>query len=78
MGVAHEITIPTLVLNAEDDPICSIRIVERMGRSLIDSLPHSILAVTRYGSHCAHVYGVRRRTSWAHRVVVEYLRAQAR
>jgi len=78
MGVAHDITVPMLVLNAADDPICSVRMVERVRRSLIDALPHGMLALTRYGSHCAHLYGVRRRTSWAHRVLVEYLQAQAR
>lgn len=78
MGVAHDITIPMLVLNAEDDPVCRLHMVERVRHSLIGALPHGILAVTRYGSHCAHRYGVRRRTSWAHRVLVEYLRTQAR
>ena len=77
MGVAHDITIPMLVLNAQDDPVCHIRIVDRARRTLIDALPHGILAITRYGSHCAHLYGVRRRTSWAHRVLVEYLRVQS-
>jgi len=78
MEVAHDITVPMLVLNAVDDPICSIRMVERVRRSLIAALPHSILAVTRYGSHCAHLGGVRARVSWAHSVIVDYLRANAR
>lgn len=77
MGVAHDITIPMLVLNAEDDPVCNIRIVDRARRSLVDALPHGILAITRWGSHCAHLYGVRRRTSWANRVLTEYVGAQA-
>jgi uncharacterized protein len=76
MEVAHDIKTPLLVLNAADDPVCSIRVVNRVRRSLIAAIPHGILAITRYGSHCAHFEGLRRRVSWAHRVLVEYLRAQ--
>lgn len=78
MGVAHDVTVPMLVLNSADDPVCSIHMVERVRRSLIAALPCGMLAVSRHGSHCAHQYGVRARTSWAHRVIVEYLRANAR
>ena len=76
MVVAHDIQTPLLAINAQDDPICSVRLVEREGRGLIDSLPTGILALTRYGSHCAFVHGLRRRPTWAYEVLVEYLRAQ--
>ena len=76
MEVARDIRTPLLVINAVDDPICHIGIVHRVRDSLIDSIPHGILAITRHGSHCAHFYGVRPRPSWAHRAFAEYFRAQ--
>ncbi|MFK7992212.1 MAG: alpha/beta fold hydrolase [Sandaracinaceae bacterium] len=75
MEVAYDINVPLLVINAEDDPVCSVAMVEQVRRPLIAAIPQGILAVTRYGSHCAHLYGVRRRASWAHRVLVEFLAA---
>lgn len=76
MEVAYDIDIPLLVINAEDDPVCSMRVVEPVRAPLVAAISEGILALTRYGSHCAHLYGVRRRPSWAHRVLVEYLAAQ--
>ncbi|MEM1413472.1 MAG: alpha/beta hydrolase [Myxococcota bacterium] len=77
MEVAYDIAIPVLTINAADDPICNVRMVERVRKRLIGSLRNGLLAVTRHGSHCAHLPG-RTRRSWAHEVLVEYLRAQGR
>ena len=77
MVVAHDIRVPLLAINAEDDPICHVRVVEREGVTLIDSLRNGILVLTRYGSHCAHIHGLRRRPTWAYQVLAEFLAAHA-
>ena len=76
MEVAFDIRIPVLALNAVDDPICRVAMVERVRERLIGSLRHGILAVTRRGSHCAHLEAGG--ASWSHAVLLEYLRAHAR
>ncbi|MEO0326410.1 MAG: alpha/beta fold hydrolase [Myxococcota bacterium] len=75
MEVAYDITIPMLALNAADDPICRLPMVERVRKRLIGALTHGILAITRRGSHCAHLEDDGR--SWSHAVMLEYLRAHA-
>lgn len=54
MAVAHDISVPALVINAEDDPICSKVNVERnMGVFVRDRA----LALTRRGTHCCFYEG---------------------
>ena len=58
----HLVTTPTLVLNAIDDPCCHVHNIyeespypQHQGKSyarLIDESLHSILAVTKSGTHC--------------------------
>ena len=75
MVVAHRMTVPVLVINAEDDPVCSIHQVQRHGVPLSQQLEGAILAVTARGSHCAFFEGRLAQRSWAHQVMVEYLSA---
>ena len=75
MVVARQMSVPTLVINAEDDPVCTISNVRRDGLPLIDALPNCILALTERGSHCAFYEAPWGRTSWANQAMAEYLKA---
>ena len=67
------ITIPALVLNAEDDPICVAENV-REHQATVTQLENLILVVTRRGTHCAHFSGWRPRP-WAHHLAGSYFLA---
>lgn len=74
MPVADGIRVPLLTINADDDPVCVHQnVLEHL--SLVDTLPDAVLAVTRGGAHCAFYEGLWRPTSWAERVIVEWLAA---
>jgi uncharacterized protein len=71
MGVFHRITVPTLILNADDDPVCVIEnAVDHL--DAIKRLPNALLVRTARGSHCAFFEGWRPR-SWANRLIATYL-----
>jgi predicted alpha/beta-fold hydrolase len=74
MAVVAGIRVPLLVLNAADDPVCVVENV-REHLDVVDALPETVVALTARGSHCAFLEGVRRPSSWAHRVIAEYLAA---
>lgn len=74
MRVAADNTTPILVLNAEDDPVCSVANVHRH-REAMQRLPRVITAVTRYGGHCGFYEGARASTSWSDRAIAEFLLA---
>lgn len=74
MRVASGNTTPILVLNAEDDPVCSVANVHRH-REAMQRLPRVITAVTRYGGHCGFYEGARASTSWSDRAIAEFLLA---
>ena len=68
--VFDNIKIPTLVLNAKDDPVCHIdNVYEHQHR--IESMSNVILVLTGRGSHCAHYEGITAKP-WAHRLIKEY------
>jgi len=74
MEVMHDVRVPVLVLNAEDDPVCVVEnLREHLG--VVDALPETIIALTARGSHGAFLEGVLRPTSWACRVIAEHLTA---
>ena len=75
MVVVSDTTVPMLIINAIDDPICNIHMVRVSQKQITNTLPQSILAVTKYGSHCAHFDGQRQQSSWARKAMVEYLNA---
>jgi len=74
MLVADAIRVPILILNAADDPICTLANVDEH-RGLFTRVPESLLVLTRRGSHCAFFEGHWRPRSWAHRLIGEYLAA---
>ena len=71
--VMDKVSIPLLVLNAEDDPVCAIENLRDYQHS-IQKNPHTMVAVTKRGSHCAHFEGWRARP-WAHALAAEFLLA---
>lgn len=74
--VMAQITVPLLVLNAADDPVCVLQNV-RDHQGMFTQLPRAILAVTRQGSHCAHFSGWTA-ARWGHALAAEYLQAMNR
>jgi predicted alpha/beta-fold hydrolase len=71
--VFDDIKIPTLILNAKDDPVCHIEnVYEHKHR--MDKMDNVILVVTDRGSHCAYFEGLRA-TSWANRMIKEFVQA---
>ena len=74
MRVAADMTTPVLVLNTEDDPVCSVINVHRH-RDAMQKLPRTITALTRYGGHCGYYEGWNPESSWADRAITEYLSA---
>lgn len=73
VAVMHNVAIPLLILNAEDDPVCAIANL-REQQQAITQIPRVIVAVTERGSHCAHLAGWRAQP-WAHNLAAEYLLA---
>lgn len=71
ISVFEHIVIPTMILNAEDDPICHIDNAHQ-NLHLVQNNPHILLVTTKHGSHCMH-YQYWRPTSWAHQLIAEYL-----
>lgn len=71
MRVFTNISIPMMILNAEDDPVCNIQ----NAAPYIDTMrqmPNLILVTTAQGSHCAHYEGWQAK-SWAARLIGKYL-----
>jgi predicted alpha/beta-fold hydrolase len=73
MLVFDQVSVPLMVLNAEDDPICHIDNVKPY-LPMIQKMPNVILVTTEQGSHCAHYEGWKAR-SWAHRLMANYFLA---
>jgi uncharacterized protein len=74
MVVADAVGIPLLILNAADDPVCTVANVDEH-RGLFARVPDSLLVLTRRGSHCAFFEGHARPRSWAHRLIADYFAA---
>lgn len=71
--VFDNIKIPTLILNAKDDPVCHID--NAYGKmEVIKQLEDVILVITDRGSHCAYFEGMTAK-SWANKMIAEYLTA---
>ena len=69
--VFSDVAIPTLILNAEDDPICHIDNAKQY-LYIVENNPFLTLLTTKYGSHCMHYQGWRRPKSWAHLLIADY------
>lgn len=74
--VVKGIRTPLLILNSADDPIC---VNENVMENLhwLEHLDSTMLVHTDRGSHVAYLEGIRG-TSWAERVVSQYLQAIVR
>jgi predicted alpha/beta-fold hydrolase len=71
--VFDNITIPILILNAADDPVCHIdNVYKHLHR--MEKMPNVILAITKRGSHCAYFEGWLAKP-WANRLAAEYFSA---
>lgn len=69
--VFSKIAIPTLILNAEDDPICHIDNAKQY-LHIIENNPYLALVTTKHGSHCMHYQGWRHPKSWAHQLIADF------
>lgn len=72
MRVFTHISIPMMILNAEDDPVCNIQNAAPY-LDTMRKMPNLILVTTTHGSHCAHYEGWRAK-SWAGRLIGQYLK----
>ncbi len=73
VALMERISVPLLVLNAEDDPVCVADNV-RDHEHAMARLPKTLLAVTSRGSHCAYLSGLTA-SPWAHHLAAEFLQA---
>jgi hypothetical protein len=68
--VFDKITVPILILNAKDDPVCHIdNVYENQHR--VEAMDNVILVLTDRGSHCAYFEGLTAKP-WANRMIMEY------
>ena len=72
MRVFKDITVPLMVLNAEDDLLCRIENVYPYLDD-IQHMPNVVLVTTPKGSHCAYYEGWGA-TSWSGRLMANYLK----
>lgn len=68
--VFDHITIPILILNAKDDPVCHIDNVYE-NRHRVEAMNNVILVLTDRGSHCAYFEGFTAKP-WANRMISDY------
>ena len=73
--VLENIKIPLMVLNAEDDPVCSIHNLEPY-KTVIQNMPNIMVVTTKKGSHCGFYEGIKQTNSWATRLISDYLKNQ--
>jgi predicted alpha/beta-fold hydrolase len=73
MAVAEGVATPLLVINAADDPVCSVKNLHPHLR-LLQQLPRLTLALTQHGGHCGFFDGPLALRCWADRLLGEYLR----
>lgn len=67
----ENISVPTMIINAKDDPVCHIdNALEKAEQ--IASMENLLLVMTERGSHCAYFEGLTAK-SWANRSIADYL-----
>ena len=80
MGVAHQIRIPSLILNADDDPICISLNTDENVPALVDSSKScsskTVLLRYKRGGHCCFARGWRA-YRWADELGAGFLAAVA-
>lgn len=70
--VFENVKIPLMVLNAEDDPVCSIKNFEPY-KPVVQKMPNIVVVTTKKGSHCGFYEGLRTK-SWASRLIADFLK----
>lgn len=70
--VFENIKIPIMILNAEDDPVCSIKNLEPY-KKVIQGMPNMIVVTTKKGSHCGFYEGIQTK-SWATKLMADYFK----
>ncbi|RZG80414.1 YheT family hydrolase [Acinetobacter venetianus] len=68
--VFENIKIPLMILNAEDDPVCSIKNLEPY-KDAIQKMDNIAVVTTKKGSHCGFYEGWKG-TSWAAKLISNY------
>ena len=76
MGVAHRITVPALVLTADDDPVCVAANVDDHV-ALFERNENFVLARAPRGGHCAFLCGPRADRHWGFEIGVRFLKHYA-
>ncbi len=69
--VFENVKIPLMILNAEDDPVCSIKNLEPF-KQTIENMSNIIVVTTKKGSHCGFYEGLNTK-SWASRLIAGFL-----
>lgn len=72
--VFENVSIPLMILNAEDDPVCHIQNLEPY-KSVIQNMPNIMVVTTKKGSHCGFYEGIIHTESWASRLIADYLKS---
>lgn len=71
--VIENVKIPLLILNAEDDPVCSIKNLEPY-KKIIQDMQNVAVITTKKGSHCGFYEGIQVK-SWASRLIADYFKS---
>ena len=70
--VFENVKIPLMVLNSEDDPVCSIKNFEPY-KQTVQGMPNIVVVTTKKGSHCGFYEGIQTK-SWASRLIADYFK----
>ena len=70
--VFENVKIPLMILNAEDDPVCSIKNFEPY-KATIEQMQNVAVITTKKGSHCGFYEGLATK-SWAARLMADFLK----
>lgn len=70
--VFENVKIPLMILNAEDDPVCSIKNLDPY-KTVIQHMPNVVVVTTKKGSHCGYYEGFKTR-SWATKLMADYFK----
>ena len=70
--VFENVKIPLMILNAEDDPVCSIKNLEPY-KDIIQNMDNIMVVTTKKGSHCGFYEGLNTK-SWAAKLIADFLK----
>ena len=73
--VFENVTIPLLILNAKDDPVCHIKNFEPY-KDMIRQMPNIAVVTTKKGSHCGFYEGALNTESWATKLIANFLKLE--